>query len=118
MSPDSMETRVGRLEQQEARHSQRLQDLVAEVHNIGAEVRLIASTNVAVARLESSVASLHADNANLKRDMDELARALDDRDQRASDERRAVRVAMISLTAVIAAALIAGIATIIAAGLG
>lgn len=112
-----VEPRVGLLEQDAARHAQRLQDLVAEVHTIGAEVRLIASTNIAVARLEASVANLHADNASLRRDMDDISTALDDRDKRASEERRAVRIAMISLTGVITAALIAGIAAIIAAGL-
>lgn len=96
---------MSQAEQQLARHDARLQD-------IAGTLLTAASTSVAVIRLEGAVAALQGETKQLRAQVRELRDLLDDRDQRASDERRAVRVAMISLTGVIAAALIAALATI------
>lgn len=64
---------------------------------------------VRLARLEERFSSLHDD-------VQEVLAALKDRDQRATEERRSVRAALIGLTGAIATALIAAIATVIASG--
>jgi hypothetical protein len=86
--PDSVEGRLLQVEEKTARLGQRVEDIA---QSVGQVVPLI-------------------------RELGEVA-VLEDRDQQATDERRAVRIALIALTGVIFAALIAAVATIVAASI-
>lgn len=99
MSPETDESRIRALEREQARMDQRLSDLATDVHGL---VPLV----VGVAQLQGSM-------ERLKTDVEQIKTLLDDRDKQATDERKSVKVAMISLIAVILAALIAAGATII-----
>lgn len=95
------EDRIAELERKAWEASVKLAELDSEMHEL---IPLVP----AFANLQGSYNGL----------LDALAairQTLENRDQAASDERKAVRVALISLTGVIVAALIAAAATIIVA---
>jgi seryl-tRNA synthetase len=103
VTPDSsQESRLLRVERE-------LAALKQEVTDLSREVLSLSPLTVAVARVEGQI-------GNLVREVKDIQDQLDTRDQRASDERRSLKVALISLTGVIGAALIGGIAAVIAAG--
>lgn len=100
---DRLEARVGRLEERQAAHHQRL--ITLEAANAAG-----AGTAVTVALLTGKVDALSTD-------VDELAQSIVSRDSAATAERRSLRLALLSLSGVIIAALIAGAAAVIAAGI-
>jgi uncharacterized coiled-coil protein SlyX len=102
VSPDTLESRVLRLEREAAALKQEVTDLSREVISL-------SPLTVAVARVEGQV-------TNLVNDVHDIQGQLKDRDKRASEERRSLKVALISLTGVITAALIGGLAAVIASG--
>lgn len=107
MSPDSPEARIGRLEQLTARHAQRLDDLAHDVHEL---TPLVVSTT----RMEGTIATLAKELGALTERVDKIAEALDTRDRAVTAERAATRRALLALTGVILAAVISGLATIVA----
>jgi uncharacterized coiled-coil protein SlyX len=102
MSPDSPESRLLRVERE-------LAALKQEVTDLSREVTDLSPLKVSVARVEGHV-------GNLVKEVQDIHTQLSNRDERASEERRSLKVALISLTGVIAAALIGGFAAILAAG--
>lgn len=101
MQPDSMETRVGRLERNVAKLEQRVEDVFT-----------IALTNISddVQELTGTVAGLRTDFENEKRQQG-------DRQDAALKDSRSWRRALIIGSFTVLAAIIAAAATIIAAGL-
>jgi hypothetical protein len=108
--PDSVEGRLLQVEEKTARLGQRVEDIAQSVGQVVPLIRELGEVAV----------ELRAVNKDVLECRDEIAtvrRSLEDRDQQATDERRAVRIALIALTGVIFAALIAAVATIVAASI-
>lgn len=99
-----LEERVGNLEQRQAA-------LEAQLTDARREIRTLSALPVQFAELANSV-------LNLKDDIKEISDAISSRDRQASDERRSVRIAMLSLIGVILAAVIAAVGAIVVAKIG
>lgn len=95
----------------------RVERLGQHVEDLDEDVRGLAPLGVLTARIEERMAALEGDVRELGVLVAGLRQALEDRDRSATQERRAVRVALIGLTGVILAALISGIAAVLAAGI-
>jgi hypothetical protein len=107
MSPDTPESRIGRLERDHARLEQQVIDLANDVKEL-------IPLSTALVRLEGRVEGVKNGVLTLGQNVNGIKRAMDTREQDVTDERRSVKVALIGLSAVIGAALIAAIATILA----
>ena len=94
---------MGRVEERQAAHHQRLITLEA--------------ANAAGAGTAVTVALLRKGLEELSEDVVDLAKGIESRDTAAIAERRSLRLALLSLSGVIIAALIAGAAAVIAAGI-
>lgn len=109
MSPDDtarldrLETRTSRLEERQAAHHQRLITLESAIAAAAGQSTAIALLNVGLTELKGDVA--------------ELGNTIASRDNAQTAERRSLRLALLSLSGVIIAALIAGAAAVIAAGI-
>lgn len=99
------------MERELAGHAERLR-------NLEADVAILPDLRVAVARVEDGVAAAAAAAAGARESIGQVRTALEQRDKTASEERRSVRVALIALTGVIAAAIIGGAATVLASYAG
>jgi hypothetical protein len=104
VSPTDIHDRVTKVEQNQA-------TLMAQMDEVRRQITILGTLPVGFAELANSV-------LNLKDDVKELTEALTDRDKQATDERRSVRTALLSLTGVIIAALIAAVAAIMVAKIG
>lgn len=113
MTPDAanLEPRVRDLEQS-------LAVLRSQVSAVAEDVHTLTPLVIATTELRGSIHGLKNDLAATRLEVTRVKDALDERDKASTDERKAVRVALISLTGTIAAALIAGIVAVIVAGLG
>lgn len=104
------DARLQRLEERQAATTQRLITLEREV-------AVLNALPVAVARVEGAVADVRGDVVDLGSALNAVRVSIDDRELQTSEERRSLRIALIALSGVILAALIAAAATIVAAGL-
>lgn len=89
--------------------TRRMDDLESDVKAIAPLVSTVAELGV---RVDNVVAGI----GGVRDSLGHVRTALEDRDKSATEERRSLRVALIGLTATIAAALIAAITTIVVAG--
>ncbi len=105
------DARLQRLEERQAATHQRLTTLEREVE-------ILNALPVAVARLEGGLVDVRDDVRDLCTAMAAIRLSIDDRELQTSEERRSLRIALIALSGVILAALIAAAATIVAASLG
>ena len=101
MTPLDLEERIRQVEQKQA-------TLMAQMDEVRHQITVLGALPVQFAELANSV-------LNLKDDIGEISATLRRRDEDATDERKSVRIALLGLTGVIIAALIAAAATIIAA---
>jgi predicted nucleic acid-binding Zn-ribbon protein len=101
MTPLDLEERIRQVEQKQA-------TLMAQMDEVRHQITVLGALPVQFAELANSV-------LNLKDDIQEISSTLRRRDEDATDERKSVRIALLGLTGVIIAALIAAAATIIAA---
>jgi hypothetical protein len=109
MTPESQESRLGRLEQAHARLDQRVDGLTRQVGE------LVPLTTGQV-RLEGVVNGLKDDVSEVGEKVGDLRRVLEDRDKQQTEERRSLRLALVGLAGTILAALIAAAVTIVASG--
>jgi uncharacterized protein YoxC len=107
--PDSVESRLLRLERETAMLSQRVEDINTQVTQMPSLVREVVTLTGSMNQLQGHVQSV-------AEDVHGVQQLIDDRERRASEERRSVRVALIGLSGTIIAAMIAAIVTLIAAG--
>jgi chaperonin cofactor prefoldin len=107
--PDSSETRLGQLEQEQARLGVRLQTIEQQVTDL-------RPLTTGLVRLEGRVSGLRDDVHDVGERVSAVQQSVEDKAQAQVEERRSLRVALIGLTAVIVAAMIAAAATLISAG--
>lgn len=110
MVPESVEGRIGRLEQKAAALEQRVTDL-------GSQVTALSQLPREMERVIGQIQSVRDDVRDLGDGVRSIRASLESRDKQTTDERRSLRIALITLTGVIIAALIAAVATIVSAGL-
>lgn len=91
--------------------------LGSQVKDLGNDVRELMPLVVATTELRGAITGLRNDVGTVKREVGEVKQALDARDRTATEERKAVKVALIGLTATILAAVIGGSVTLLIAGL-
>lgn len=101
--------RLTAVERKAFEHGVTLDELDRDLHELLPLVR-------SVDRLQGSYDGLRGELAAARESIGGIRKSLDDRDQRATDERRAVKVALIALTGVILSALVAAAVTLVAAG--
>jgi chromosome segregation ATPase len=120
MTPDSVESRLGRLEQSTAQVHQRVEDL-------DRDVRTFAPMVVSLVRVEESVKGLVEDTKACRQSVAEVRKTIaEDRDERAQLERerekaerdraQSMKVALVGLTGAIVAAIITTIGALLVAG--
>lgn len=96
----------------------RVADLGARLGAVERDVGRLDGTRADIVRLTTEIKNVKEDVEDLGASIAALGQKLQDRQKQASEEQRSLRIALISLTAVIMASLIAAAATIIAAGIG
>lgn len=117
MQPDSMESRVGRLEQAVARMNQQLEDQAADL-------KALAPLAVAFGRFELVVENLQGDQRHTRQDVKDILRRMDQdtRERREGQEARrketqgrklALGVAVIAATATMMASIITAVAVLV-----
>lgn len=102
-----LEARVSRVERDSAVLEQRTLGLSQQIGNLGP----LATQMV---RLEGSVSSMREGLTDIRREISGIREGMDDRSKEQSDERRALKLALIGLTGVILAALIGGVFILLA----
>ena len=108
MTPADIEDRLRKTEQNVAVMDAAVTDLKIDVHDLGHVPTQIATVNAAINGLTATV-------TGLTKDITEIRDALAARDKSATDERRALRVALVGLTSSIIVALITGLFAYLAA---
>jgi hypothetical protein len=88
----------------------------SELKEVRRDVAELVPLNVAQEGLRGGLANVAQRLDGLTADVAKLTKALDSRDQASTEERKAVRVALIGLTGTILTALIAGLITLLASG--
>lgn len=121
MSPDTIETRMRQVEDRSARTEQKVDDLRREferrLNDMNDELGKVLPIVRELGEVVVELRGVKQDIVDVRADVQGVRTTLSDRDKQATDERRAVRVALLALTGVIASALIAAVATIVAAGI-
>lgn len=106
---DSAESRIGRLEREHAR-------LEARVESIATQVGELIPLQTGLVRLEGVVNGVKDDVHAIGGQIADVRGALADRDKQQTEERRSLRLALLSLAGTIIAAIIAAVITIAASG--
>lgn len=101
--------------------AERIAALAERVTSVERDVGRLAPTAERIAVVTTELGNLKDEvrkaNQSVNQQIAAIRASIDDREQQASQEQRSLKIALISLTAVIIAALIAAAATIIAAGM-
>ena len=109
MAPESVDSRMGRLEQSHARLDQR-------VDGLAQQVTALVPLTAGFARLEEVVNGVKDDVLAVGGQVSEVRSSIAKRDQQQTEDRRSLKIVLLGLTGTIAAALIAAVATIVASG--
>lgn len=107
--PETQDARLGQLEQEQARLGVRLQTIEQQVTDL-------RPLTTGLVRLEGRVSGLRDDVHDVGERVSAIQQSVEDKAHAQVEERRSLRVALIGLTAVIVAAMIAAAATLLSAG--
>lgn len=92
-------------------------ELTTMLDNVREDVAALAPVVELATRLDVRMGNVETGIERTAKTIGAIRTALEDRDKQATDERKSVRIALIGLTGVILAALIAAVATIVVAGM-
>lgn len=101
--------RLREVERAVATHSEQIKALVTEVHDMR-EMR------VSIARVEEQMRATRSSVAAVERGVEELRDALEDRDDKATQERKANRTALYTLAGVLGTSVIGAVVTLLSSG--
>jgi len=109
MAPDTTETRLIRLERDNASMDERLRSL-------GRQVQDLLPLATSIVRLEGVVNGVKQDVSDVGEAVKEIKAGISDDTRRQSEERRSLRLALLGLAGTILASLVAALVTILASG--
>lgn len=90
----------------------------AQVSDLSDDVKDLQGLAVTVGRLDERMGNVEKGIAATRESVGKIRDALEERDKATTDERKAIRVALITLSGTIAAAIIAGVVAVLVAGMG
>lgn len=96
---------------------ERVAGIAERVGALERDIGRLASTPEHLAEVRGDIKNIKQNQEQLTAQLGALTKSIDDREEERSNDQRSLKIALLSLTAIIAAALIAAAATIIAAGM-
>lgn len=108
-SVTDVDSRLRDVERAVATHGQQIKDLTSEVHDMR-EMR------VSIARVEEQLTATRQSVGAVQSAVEEVRDALDDRDQKATEERKANRTALYALTGVLGTSVVGAVVTLLTSG--